>query len=112
MAQTTSTKTTTTPEVGMGATYGTGGDSYPATVVSVSASGKSLEITNDEIINGTWNEGEYSPETYTTLPDMDGARTTYTLRKNGTWVAKGCPMSAWYCRLYLGRREYRQNPHF
>jgi len=103
---------TVTPEVGMAATYGSGGDSYPATVVSVSRSGKSLEITNDEVINGTWNHGEYSPETYSTLTNWEGARTTYTLRKNGTWVVKGQPMSAWYCRLYLGKAEYRQNPHF
>jgi hypothetical protein len=100
------------PVVGKAAHYGSGGDSYPATVVSVSKSGKSLEITNDEVINGTWNEGEYSPETYSTLPNPDGARTTYTLRKNGTWVVKGQPMSAWYCRLYLGTTSYRRNPHF
>lgn len=106
-------KTAIVPEVGMGASFGAGSDSYPATIVEVSASGKTLWITQDEVIvTGEWAQGEYEAATYSTLPNMDGARTCYTLRSNGRWIVKGQPMKAWYCALSIGRRSYRQDPHF
>lgn len=106
-------KTPTVPVVGMPASYGAGSDSYPATIVEVSASGKKLWITRDEVIvTGEWAQGEYEAKTYSTLPDMDGARTEYTLRKNGRWIPAGCPMSAYYMALTLNVSSYRQDPHF
>lgn len=109
----TAAKTATVPVVGMGASYGAGSDSYPATVVEVSKSGKTLWITDDSVVvGGEWKEGEYEADLYTTVSNMDGARREYTLRKNGRWILKGCPQSAYYMALSLGRRSYRQDPHF
>lgn len=106
-------KTAIVPEVGMGASYGAGSDSYPATIVSVSKSGKSLEIVEDSVlVTGEWNEGEYSPETFVTMADPEAPRRTYTLRKNGRWILKGQPITAYYMALSIGRRSYRQDPHF
>lgn len=101
------------PEVGMGGSYGAGSDSYPVTVVEVSKNGKTVWVTQDEVIvTGEWAQGEYEASTYSTLPNMDGARLCYTLRKNGRWIMKGQPITAYYMALHLGRRTYRQDPHF
>lgn len=108
----TTAKATIVPVVGMAASYGAGSDSYPATIVEVSANGKRLWITRDEVITGEWNTGEYEAKTYTTLPNPDGERREYTLRKNGKWIPKGIEQSAYYMALSLGVSSYRQDPHF
>lgn len=102
------------PTVGLGCSYGAGSDSYPATVHSVSASGKSIMVSDDEIIvTDEWKTGEYSPGTYSTLPNSDpAAMTEYTLRKNGAWLPKGTPMNHYWASLTLGVRTYKQDPHF
>lgn len=101
------------PTVGMGASYGAGSDSYPATIIEVSKSGKQLTIQHDEIIvTGEWAQGEYEAKTYSTIENPEGATAVYTLRKNGRWILKGQPISAWYCALSIGQRRYRQDPHF
>jgi len=109
----TNSPATVTPEVGMGCSYGAGSDSYPATIHYVSPSGREVGVSQDEIlVGGEWKEGEYEAESYVCLPQPEAPQTIYTLRKNGTWVVKGQPMSAYWCRLYIGRRTYRQDPHF
>ncbi len=106
-------KTTITPEIGMGASFGAGSDSYPATIVEISKSGKMLWIQQDEVIvTGEWAQGEYEAKTYSTMPNTEAARICYTLRKNGRWIMKGQPITAWYCALSIGQRRYRQDPHF
>jgi hypothetical protein len=101
------------PEVGMGASYGAGSDSYPATIVEISKSGKMLWIQQDEVIvTGEWAQGEYEARTYSTMPNTEATRICYTLRKNGRWIMKGQPITAWYCALSIGARRYRQDPHF
>jgi hypothetical protein len=110
---TTAAATAIVPVVGMGASFGAGSDSYPATVVEVSKSGKRLWITQDSVVvAGEWAEGEDEASLYTTVSNMDGARREYTLRKNGRWILAGCEMKAHYMALTLGVRRYRQDPSF
>jgi hypothetical protein len=97
----------------MGATFGAGSDAYPATVQSVSKSGKAVTITADECLAlSEWKEGAYAPENWTSLPQPEGRPETYTLRKNGRWILQGQPITAYWCQLYLGRRDWRRDPHF
>lgn len=50
----------TVPVVGAGATFGSGSDSYPFTVVAVSKSGHRVTLRRDEakVISGTWRSGD------------------------------------------------------
>ncbi len=90
------------PVVGMGATVLMHSDRKAVTIVSVSENGKSLEITRDNAKridnNGMCETQEYE---YTQRPD--GQRTTYTKRKNGSWVRKGEPMHGQ--GLLIGERD-------
>lgn len=77
------------PQVGDGATILSYTDRAAATVVWVSADGKTVKITRDDAKridhNGMSESQEYE---YTSNMNVDDS-TTYTLRKNGTWVVKG-----------------------
>jgi hypothetical protein len=77
-----------TPEVGMGATITMYTDRHACTILSVSKSGKEIEVTEDKATrtdnNGMSESQEYA---YETMPN--GFRETFTLRKNGSWVKKG-----------------------
>lgn len=96
------------PEVGMGATAGYGGDSYPYTIVSVSKSGRQIEVQRDEATY-IGPERKYGDEPnkedwkYTPIPDSH--KYTVKLNRKGKWVGVGG-----YCGL--GYRRYRQDPHF
>lgn len=105
-------KTPTVPTVGMPASFGAGSDSYPATIVEVSPNGKRLWITRDSVLCSGWEHGQYEADSYVTASNMDGARTEYTLRKNGRWIPAGVEMKATYMALSLGVTSYRQDPHF
>ena len=106
-------KTAIVPVVGMGASFGAGSDSYPATVVSVSKSGKKIGIQQDAVVvGGEWKEGEYEADLYTTIPNTEALVEFYTLRDNGRWIRVGNPKHAHWASLSLGVRRYRQDPHF
>ncbi|MFT7614324.1 MAG: hypothetical protein ACI9J3_003306 [Parvicellaceae bacterium] len=104
-------KEITTPVVGMGASYGAGADSYPATIVEVSPNGKTLFITDDSY-RATKDSDHYTNQAYVYTSNMDAPKKCYTLRKNGRWIPKGVPISAGYTALSIGHRRYYQDPHF
>lgn len=72
------------PEVGMGATIFHYSDRSAATVVKVSASGKTVWLTADTATR-TDNNGMSESQSYTFTPNPDGVSFKASLRKNGTW---------------------------
>tara|TARA_R110000787_G_scaffold11722_12_gene38526 strand:- start:8898 stop:9392 length:495 start_codon:yes stop_codon:yes gene_type:complete len=99
------------PEVGKGCTYGAGSDSYPATIVEVSKNGKTIWVTSDSH-TPTEDCEYYGNQSYTYKSNIDGERTCYTLRKNGSWIRKGSPINAYWCGIGIGSRRYYQDPSF
>lgn len=96
--------TQTLPEIGTGATIVMYSDRHAATVVKVSASGKSVTVQRD-IATRTDSRGMSENQEYTFTPDADAALITYTLRTNGLYVRQG--MKANGESLAIGhRREY------
>src|SRR5262245_17766332 len=67
------------PEVGMGATIYLWSDRLPGTITKVSPSGKTIEITEDEVT--TW-ENHYGKEF---AANPNGRTFTARLKPNGTW---------------------------
>lgn len=99
-------------EIGLGCSYGGNGDSYPLTIVRVSTNGKTIWVTEDDhhIAEGY---DYYTNQVYTYETNWDKTNAEcYTLRKNGRYVKKGCPMGSTWLTLSVGHRAYRQNPHF
>lgn len=92
----------------MGATCCIGSDCYPATIIEVSESGKSVKVRRDDtkvLRRDQWNEPEYE-----ITENPLGIESVYTLRKSGGYVLKGCSYNS---GLYLGigfRRMY-YDPH-
>jgi len=101
----------TKPVVGKGCSYGAGSDSYPATIVEVSKDGKTIWVTDDSH-KPTEDYDYYSNQSHTFKSNMDGARTCYTLRKNGRWINKGVKMNYYWCGISIGIRRYYQDPSF
>ena len=99
------------PEVGMGASYGAGSDSYPATIVEVSPDKKTIWVTSDSS-TPTKDSDFYNGQSYTYETNWDAERTCYTLRKNGSWIRKGQPMKAYWCSIGIGVRRKHIDPHF
>lgn len=91
------------PEVGMGATVLHWTDRSAATVVSVSASGKSIVVQMDNA-RRTDSNGMSESQTWEHTPNPNAHRLEYTHRKNGAWVRKGEPMKSGG-RLALGYRD-------
>ncbi len=113
-------------KVGDGCHWGYNGDSYPGTVVKVSASGRKVWVSKDKYrvlrqgelvevpmpaFRGTFEGTDGShPVHFTTVTVSDDQLTEYTLRKSGYFHAKGYSTgSAW--ALNPGR-HYSYNPHF
>lgn len=99
----------TIPEVGMGATRGSGSDCYPYTVQEVADDFSYILVTAD---NHTPAEGFeyygnqiYNYETVDTNPLVK-----YTLRKNGHYVMDGASLNT--NRIWVGHRKYYQDPSF
>lgn len=92
------------PQVGMGCTVLSWTDRNPATIVSVSASGKTFQFTYDSykrIDTNGWSEvQEYE---YTSRPDAP--RHTARLTKSGRYKCKGQT-------VIVGKREKYSDPHF
>jgi len=91
------------PTVGDAATILRWTDRSPATVVEVSADGKTVVIQDDNY-RRTDSNGMSESQTYEFTPNPDGGKTTFTLRRNGRWVAKGCSMNDGN-HLALGHRD-------
>jgi hypothetical protein len=104
------TKVGLVPEVGMGATELFWTDRHAATVIEVSASGKSIKVQSDKAIR-TDNQGMSDAQSYRYEPNPNGAISVYTLRKNGQWVLKGDPLRGGQ-RLGLGYRRHYHDYSF
>ncbi len=76
------------PEVGMGVTFIHWSDRSAGTIVSVSESGKSIEVRGDKTTR-TDSNGMSESQTYEFETVDEGPTATYTLRKNGRWVRQG-----------------------
>lgn len=93
-------------KVGDGVSYGFGSDSYPATVIAVSKSGRKVTIQSDnsEYVKGTDQEFIYTKNPHGTIYE-------YSLRKNGQFCMVGTVPSYRGGSLGKGRRYY-QDPSF
>lgn len=100
------------PQVGDGATQSFGGDSYPFTVVKVSASGKTIWVQRDHV-TCTKPMSAYGADDaeYSYSPDPDAAVQVATLRKDGRYHVKGTS-SKHGGGFTVGFRSYRRDPHF
>ncbi len=99
------------PQVGMGATTGAGSDCYPHTIIEVSPMLDWIIIQADryEPVEGF---NYYSNQQYNYFPNAKGARTKYTLRKNGRYMQDGTPMKYDFHRVAIDFRRYYQDPSF
>ena len=90
-----------TPEVGMGATLYAYSDRYPATVTAVSASGKTITLTEDTVTE--W-KNDYG---VTFARNPNGRLFMARLTKTGTWKALGSGEG-----VTLGARAAYRDPSF
>lgn len=99
-----------TPEVGMGATYGIGSDSYAYTIVEVSENKRTVKVQADE---AKAQEGSdyYGDQKYDYTPNPKARIRTFTLRKSGRYYEKGCEMGRGGSLTIGFRRTYR-DPSF
>jgi hypothetical protein len=83
------------------------GDVYPCTVSEVKNNGKTVVVRRNDIGPNklVWPEQDF-PILETT---SEGTR-TFTLRKNGRYVAKGTEM--WGRPALTAAHKYYQDPHF
>lgn len=91
------------PEVGMPATMTNLNDSNPATVVSVSKSGKQITVRGD-----AWRpvpNSEFASNEWNYFEDEEGPVYTYKLNKHGRWT-----FSNRY--LFVGNRSHYYNYSF
>ena len=102
--------------VGDGVNTGSG-DSYPSRIVWISKSGKQVRIVSMDYSarlpadGSSLQAGHQSWECYDS-PDIDyknpNQGRTYTLRKNGKWIAKGSSLSAYYMSMRAGAHYHYQ----
>lgn len=93
-----------TPKVGMGCTILSWTDRIPATIVSVSKSGKSFEFTYDDY-HRTDTNGLSENQTYEYTSRPDGVRNKARLCKDKRYKCHG--------RIVIvGIRERYEDPHF
>lgn len=72
------------PEVGLGCTICMYSDRHAATVVEVSKSGRQIVVQRDKATRTDGN-GMSDSQSYTYERDPNGAKTRFSLRKNGAW---------------------------
>ncbi len=103
------------PEVGMGATITMYTDRHACTIVAVNEDKTEIQTTEDKAIRTDLNPDGSAPMTdcqsyrYESRPD--GARDTWTLRKDGGWVKKGEPLRNGQ-RICLGFRDHHHDYSF
>lgn len=97
-------KERTKPEVGNGAHTNNGVDCSSMTIIEVSPNGKTVvaQRDNKKSVEGS---SSYSNE-WELTPNPEGAIYTFTLRKNGYFVAEGEPMREGTVLHTSGRYEY------
>lgn len=87
------------PAIGMGATVLAWTDRHAATVVAVSASGKTCTVRED-MATRTDSNGMSENQSYTYTPDPNGREWTFRLTSKGWRAADGGP------GLLLGERRH------
>ena len=92
------------PSVGDGATLLMYTDRYPATVVKVSPSGKTVWVTEDNVTKWEPHPSGYGVEF---APNPNGKVLKVTKRRNGTW--KTSPSGE---GVRFGSRSAYRDPHF
>ena len=103
------------PEVGMGATLCFYTDRQAATVIEVKNLKTIVIQTDKATLDPNWKPdfiaggfcghvANNNDQKYTYERDPEGLKITFTLRKDGRWVRKGCAMGAGV-RLLLGKRR-------
>lgn len=92
------------PEVGMGCTVLSWTDRNPATIVSVSKTGKSFQFTYDSY-KRIDNNGLSEVQAYEYTPRPDGAKYTARLTQSGRYKCHGQT-------VLVGEREKYDDPHF
>jgi hypothetical protein len=98
-----STKQTTQPEIGMGATVCFFSDRRAGTIIW--HKGNTIVVQLDKA-SRTDNNGTSDMQEYSYEQNRNGAQYEFTLRKNGKWVAKGHGMkNGTSCGIGF-RREY------
>lgn len=98
------------PVIGMGATVLGWTDRHAATVVGVSSNGRSIVVTMDKATRIDKN-GMSDCQSYSYSSNPAGSKCTYTLRKNGRWVATGSAMGSGMC-LSIGHRDHYHDYSF
>ena len=94
------------PEVGMGATIIAWTDRYAATIVAVSKTGHTIEVTRDSATRvDDRGMSEVQEWEFDSLPDA--ARETYTRRPDGSYRIKGGST-----RLIVGVRDHYHDYSF
>lgn len=98
------------PTLGMGATIGIGSDCYPATVIEVSANGKTIKVQRD---NYTPSAGYdyFGNQVHTFSMNPDGITEVWTLRNHGRYVRKGDKKGNGFYISFGARRAY-SDPSF
>lgn len=108
------------PEVGTPATFLSFTDRNPGTVSEI-ISPKSIRVEHCDH-KAVPKEGGYeygvdipqifSPRTVEDMKANPGEGNIYTLRKNGKWVLKGCPMDQTGLSVMIGHRDYYYDTSF
>jgi len=93
--------------VGTPATIGIGSDSYPATVVGISKSGRTIEVQNDNY-QRTDSNGYGGNQEYSYAPNPDAPIHKYSLRKDGRFRLVGSNWGG----IGFGERRAYQDPSF
>jgi len=90
-----------TPEVGMACTILMWSDRHAATIIEVSP--KKI-VVQDDIATRTDSYGMSDCQSYDYTPNPEGAKSTYTLRKNGKWVREGDSIKGQ--QVAIGERDH------
>lgn len=97
----------TVPTVGMGATHNVGSDSYPYTIIEVSANGQRIRVQEDTATRVDSN-GMSESQDWIYERNPSGKVLEFSLRKFGIWREKGEK----HCSLSIGIRRMYQDPSF
>lgn len=92
------------PAPGVGATIVMYSDRHAATIVEVSASGKTVTVQQDTATRTDTN-GMSDCQTYTFAPNPAAPLQVFTLRSTGRYVPKGVPTKSAGMSLAIGTRQ-------
>ena len=98
------------PKVGELASYGHGGDSYPYTVIAVSATGYKVTLQRRKAVSCKGHTPYDGQHRVLTVEDPDGDILVVRRRKDGKYYGRGS-----YARqpsVSFGRADYYLDPHF